>query len=97
MAPTGFTAWISCMCYYFLIVNQLARTDMKKSRTFMAGILSGLAPAPLSERGHYPSLQGTDTSRMRGDVVRVGKQFSTVIDRENGKKVQSARPEARSK
>ena len=70
---------------------------MKNRKSFMAGVLAGLAPASVFERSKYPSLEGSDTNRMRGEVGRVGKQFSTVIDRENGKKTQPARAQARSK
>lgn len=58
---------------------------MKKRKSLMAGILSGLAPASVYERTKYPTLKGSDVNRMRGDVERVGKQFSTVLDRENEK------------
>jgi hypothetical protein len=70
---------------------------MKDRKSFMNGLLSGLAPPSVFERSNYPSLEGSDMSRMRNDVERVGKQLSTVIDRENGKKAQSARAQARSK
>jgi len=70
---------------------------MKDSKSFMAGVLAGLAPASVFERSKYPSLEGSDMNRMRSDVERVGKQFSTVIDRENGKKNQPARAQARAK
>lgn len=66
---------------------------MKNRKSFMAGILSGLAPASIYDKSKYPKLQGSDMSRMRGDVERVGKQFSTVIDREN-EKTQPARSHA---
>ena len=71
---------------------------MKHHKSFMAGLLSGLTPAPLFEQSRYPSLEGSDMSRMRGDVERVGRQFSEVIDREkNGKKAQPARTHASAK
>ena len=59
---------------------------MKETKSFVAGMLAGLAPIPTLERSNYPALSGTDMSRMRGDIERVGRQFSTVMDRENGKK-----------
>lgn len=72
---------------------------MKSSKSFVAGLLSGLAPVSVFERSKYPSLEGSDMSRMRGDVERVGKHFSTVMDRENGKKAQPTahRAQARSR
>ena len=71
---------------------------MKTRKSLMTGILSGLAPLSVYERNRYPKLEGSDISRMRGDVERVGKQLSTVMDRENGsKKTQRARAETVSK
>jgi hypothetical protein len=61
---------------------------MKSRKSFMAGILAGMAPPSPFQQSAYPALDGTDASRMRGDVERVGKQFSAVIDRENGQKTQ---------
>jgi hypothetical protein len=63
---------------------------MKDRKSFVAGLLAGLAPPSVFEVSKYPSLQGTDMSRMRSDVERVGKQFSTVIDRENDEKAKPA-------
>jgi len=63
---------------------------MKDRKSFVAGLLTGLAPPSVFEAGKYPNLEGSDMSRMRGDVERIGKQFSTVIDRENGKKAPTA-------
>ena len=67
---------------------------MKNRNSLLAGILSGMAPPSPFDTSGYPSLDGTDASRMRGDVERVGKQFSAVIERENGKKAQPTRPQA---
>ena len=58
---------------------------MKKRKSLMAGILSGLAPAWVQEKPNYPRLQGSDLSRMRSDVERVGRDFSSVMSRENEK------------
>lgn len=69
---------------------------MKNRKSFMAGILSGLAPTSVFERSKYPSLEGSDMSRMRSDVERVGKQFSTVMGRESGKKPQTTSAQAAS-
>ena len=56
---------------------------MKDRKSFVVGFLSGMAPPTPFERIDLPRLSGTDASRMRGDVERVGKQFSAVIDRKS--------------
>lgn len=59
---------------------------MRKTRTIFAGLLAGLtAPGALFEAARYPSLEGSDLNRLRGDAKRVGADFSTVIRREHGK------------
>ena len=59
---------------------------MSKTRSIVAGFLSGfMSPGTLFEVARYPSLKGTDQSRIRGDAERVGADFSKVIDREHGK------------
>lgn len=61
---------------------------MRNRKALIAGILAGItSPATLASPGGYPTLQGSDMSRMRQDVRRVGSDFSTVINRENVKKV----------
>lgn len=60
---------------------------MEKTKAILAGILAGLAaPASLIQHTHYQRLHGSDLSRMRGDVARVGLDFNNVITRQNGKK-----------
>lgn len=60
---------------------------MRNTSALLAGVIAGLvAPSTILEVGRYPSLRGTDLSRMRGDVARVGGDFSTVIQREHGQK-----------
>lgn len=56
-----------------------------KRKSLMAGLLSGLAPGWVQDRADYPRLQGSDLSRMRSDVERIGRDFSTVMGRENEK------------
>lgn len=59
---------------------------MSRTRSIVAGFLSGLmSPGTLFEVARYPSLKGTDLSRMRGDAERVGADFLTVIQLEHGK------------
>lgn len=58
---------------------------MRKTSALLAGVIAGLvAPATVLQAGRYPSLKGTDLSRIRGDVARVGSDFSKVIGRESG-------------
>lgn len=56
---------------------------MRNRNALLAGILAGLAsPASVVATPDYPRLQGSDMSRMRQDVRRVGNDFNTVIKRE---------------
>ena len=60
---------------------------MEKTKAILAGILAGLAaPASHAQCTHYERLNGSDLSRMRGDVARVGMDFNNVISRQSGKK-----------
>lgn len=60
---------------------------MRNKSTLMAGILAGIAsPGVIGSPVHFERLQGTDLGRLRGDVARVGQDFSTVIERERGHK-----------
>lgn len=59
---------------------------MKNISALFAGILAGLAaPSSVFSANVYPRLDGQDITRLRGDVRRVGADFSNVIARENGK------------
>lgn len=59
---------------------------MANVKVLMADILFGMsAPARLFDKPSYPSLRGTDLDRLRGDVCRVGQDFTTVLNRENAK------------
>lgn len=59
---------------------------MQSKGALIAGILAGIAsPATIAAPVRFERLQGSDLSRMRGDVERVGRDFSTVIDRERGR------------
>lgn len=58
-------------------------TEMRGKRTFMAGIIAGFAsPATIAGKANYPQLQGSDISRMRQDVQRIGNDFHTAVKRE---------------
>jgi len=58
---------------------------MRKRTALLAGVLSGLASSgTVAQPARYPSLEGSDLNRLRGDVSRVGLDFSNVIARENG-------------
>ena len=60
---------------------------MRNKSTLIAGILAGMAsPGVIGSTVHIERLQGSDLGRLRGDVTRVGRDFSTVIDRERGNK-----------
>lgn len=65
----------------------LRKKIMNNKSALLAGVLAGLAaPASaFSTSTDYPKLGGADLSRLRGDVRRVGMDFSNVIERENGK------------
>lgn len=59
---------------------------MRRNGALIAGILAGMtSPATIGAPVRFERLQGTDLSRMRGDVVRVGQDFTTVVQRERGK------------
>lgn len=62
---------------------------MKQTKALLAGLLAGIA-SPASIGGHvdYARLAGSDLSRMRGDVARVGRDFSIVI-KKNGEKTRT--------
>lgn len=56
---------------------------MQRKSALIAGILAGIAsPSTIGAPVRFERLEGTDLSRMRGDVSRVGRDFSTVLTRE---------------
>lgn len=70
---------------------------MQSKSALMAGILAGLtSPATIGVTVDYPRPQGSDLGRLRGDVARLGRDFSTVIERENGKQKSAPKTPARS-
>lgn len=65
---------------------------MKNKSTLLAGILAGMSsPATIYAQPSYPRLAGSDMERLRGDVSRVGNDFSTVIDSEYAKEQPASR------
>lgn len=60
---------------------------MQSKSALIAGILAGIAsPSSIGSPVKFERLQGSDLGRLRGDVMRVGRDFTTVIDRERGNK-----------
>ncbi|MDQ0040850.1 hypothetical protein J2W33_001745 [Variovorax boronicumulans] len=60
---------------------------MQSKSALIAGILAGIAsPSTIGAPVKFERLQGSDLSRMRGDVTRIGGDFSSVINRERGNK-----------
>ena len=52
----------------------------KKNHALMAGVLAGIAsPASIGMPVAYPRLNGDDMSRIQGDVMRVGSDFSSAM------------------
>lgn len=63
---------------------------MQRKSALIAGVLAGLAsPGSIGATVDYPRPQGSDLGRMRGDMKRIGLDFSKVINRENGHKAAS--------
>jgi hypothetical protein len=61
----------------------LTKERFARSKALIAGILAGLAaPATIGAPVEYPRPQGDDLSRLRGDVLRLGGTFRTVIEQE---------------
>ena len=70
---------------------------MRKRSALLAGVLSGLASTgTIGQTARYPTLEGSDLSRMRGDVQRVGNTFSSVLRREYRSAGAKANPKAKS-
>lgn len=70
---------------------------MKHGKALLAGVIAGIAaPASLGNPSGYQPLRGTDLSRMREDVQRVGRDFSLVINKNNkhGEKSEASRKTA---
>lgn len=60
---------------------------MRSKSAFIAGLVAGIAsPGTIGAQSNYKLPRGTDLNRMRGDVVRLGQDFKTVISREHGKR-----------
>lgn len=60
---------------------------MERTSALIAGILAGIvSPSSFAQPVKFERLQGTDLSRLRSDVGRVGQDFKNVIDLERGNK-----------
>ena len=82
------------LCYIQFLLMDSEIVKPRDKRYFLRAFLSGVAlPAEVDSRRTFTHLAGSDVDRLRGDVVRVGSTFRTVIDREHGK--QKTRPSAR--
>ena len=61
----------------------LTKERFARSKALIAGILAGLAaPATIGAPVEYPRPKGDDLSSLRGDVLRLGGTFRTVIEQE---------------
>ncbi|MGI4776918.1 MAG: hypothetical protein ACRYGA_02175 [Janthinobacterium lividum] len=68
-----------------LLMKSLWTHIMRNKSALIAGVLAGIAsPATIGAPVKYPRPQGSDLNRMRADVQRLGGDFKTVIERENG-------------
>lgn len=64
---------------------------VQSKSALLAGILAGMtSPATIGAPVRFERLEGTDLSRMRGDVARVGRDFSNVMQRERGKQTSAS-------
>lgn len=82
------------LCYIHFLVMHSHIVKPRDKRYFLRAFLSGIAlPAEVDSRRTFTHLSGSDIDRLRGDVVRVGSTFRTVMDHEHGK--QKTRPSAR--
>jgi len=70
---------VKWQCFTSVTATQI----MADWSSLLRGILDGLAwPASSTGAPTYPKLRGTDISRMRQDVIRVGNDFNSVIHQE---------------
>ena len=66
----------------------------KRTKALLAGVVAGLAsPASFGSHVEYTRVAGSDLSRMRGDVMRIGQDFSRVIEHEKAA-IDGSRPPA---
>lgn len=57
-----------------------------KSALLVAGVLAGMAsPGSVFAESNYPRVSAPDINRMRRDVLHVGCDFDSVINKEYGK------------
>jgi hypothetical protein len=68
---------------------------MEQKNATLAGIMAGIAcPATIGAPVRFRRLESSDMIRLRGDVLRVGKDFSTVITRERARKKEHGSPKS---
>lgn len=70
---------------------------MQNKSALIAGVLAGLsAPGSFTSAVDYPRPHGSDLGRLRGDMSRVGRDFSNVIEREHGKQKSASKAKSQS-
>lgn len=81
------------LCYSLFTPMSHPTKPTTRKHSFLGSVLSGMAlPATVGDRHTFRRLEGSDLERIRGDVVTVGRTFSTVITREHGHQKASVRP-----
>ena len=56
---------------------------MQRLRTFIQAVFTGISSlGAYAAPAQYKRLNGSDLDRLRGDVMRVGDDFTTVLKRE---------------
>lgn len=74
--------------------TRLWKLIMKNKSALFAGVLAGMSsPASVYAKPAYPRLHGTDMERLRSDVCKIGGDFSTILEQENGKEQNADQPE----
>ena len=69
---------------------------MQNKNALIAGVLAGLAsPGSFASTVDYPCPRGNDLGRLRGDMARVGRDFSNVIKREHGKQKPASKADSK--
>ena len=65
---------------------KLKELFMINKSTLFTEIMAGItSPASIYINTTYDRIKSTDSERIKSDVMRIGKDFSKVIERENGK------------
>ena len=62
------------------------KRNARRKTTWLGAFLSGVAlPAEVETRHRFRSVSGSDTDRLRGDVLRVGRLLGSVMKHEHEK------------